>query len=222
MHYVQPKKNANITISNKSGKKVQAKFHHGVNGRWTLAFGIAKVELMASFEDVELGFICDEQIYSAKARVTAVNSSVGSCVIDNINDYISRPLRGENRIDVHLPCSVIVRDDQDTRSIFIDKQKNQISNLSCTGALLSTSAFQKSGSSLLLLFALDVHLDLEPIVQRMYMRGTIVREQGNIASSFAHHYGIRFGNTNPSFEHLLKTFLEYKKLNPSASGIRAA
>lgn len=214
MHHVQPNKNANVTVTSKKNRKVQAKFHHGVSGRWTLAFGIAEVELMSSLDNVELSFISGEQTYSAKARITGVNSAIGSCIVDNIHEYNSRPLRGDDRIDVQLPCSVIARDDRGS-SNFIDRQRNQITNLSCSGALLSTSIAHKNGSSLLLLFSLDVHLDLEPSSHRMYMRGTIVREQENMDSSFSYHYGFHFVNTNPSSEHLLKVFLEYEKLNAS-------
>lgn len=125
---------------------------------------------MTSLEDVELRFICNEKIYTAKARVTGVNKSIGPCVIDNIHDYSYRPLRGENRIDVHLPCSVVVRDDRDTRRIVVDKRQSQNSNLSCTGTLLSTRIFRKTGSNRLLLFALDARLELKPSSNHMYIR----------------------------------------------------
>ncbi len=222
MHYIQPKKNANVTITSADGARIQTRFHHAVNGRWTLAFNVTKAQLMTSFDVVEINFIFDEHIYTAKANVSGVNSSIGSCFIDSIQEYQSRPLRGEDRIAVSLPCSIITKDKITSRSTFIDNRQNIISNLSYTGALLSTNMLSGNGNSLLMLFALDIHAELDPALHRMYIRGHIVREQENSKSPFAHHYGIQFGNTNPSFQHLLKTYLENMKLNAAGKTTRAA
>lgn len=206
-----PKQGANVTLIATDGQRVHGQFISTLGADWNIAFKAADLDWLYSLEKVEINFIMNYEVCNARADLGAIDAGAGRCMLVNIHDLKSRPLRGQERVNVDLNCAMILRDDSGKSSDYINSRQNSVSNISRTGAMLSTNRELDASRGILLLFALDGHPDLEPPDHRMFVSGRIVREVETNQSSYSYHYGVQFSQLPPDFFEMLSSYVEYLK-----------
>ena len=163
------------------------------------------------------------QVCNAVAQISGVDANTGRCLLVNIAGLKSRPLRGQERVDVDLNCAVILQTQDGVSTDYMHSRQNSVSNISRTGALLSTNRMLDANRQLLLLFALDGHPDLEPPDHRLFVSGQIVREAkaDSDMNTFSYHYGIQFSALPPDFFEMLSAYVDHIKQVARKNGVAA-
>ena len=206
-----PKVGANITLLAKNNGRIQAQFHSVLGEDWTIAFKAEDLDWLYSVESVELNFIMNNQVCIAQAGLGGLDTRLGRCVLVNIHSLKSRPLRGQERVGADLSCAIILREKSGASSDYISSRQNSVSDISRSGAMLSTSRELDASRGILLLFALEGHPDLEPPNDRLFVAGRIVRNVSSNQSMYQYHYGIQFLDIPPGFFEMLSSYVEYLK-----------
>jgi hypothetical protein len=205
-----PKPGANITLIADNGERVQGQFISALADDWNVGIKKTDIDWLYTVSGVEMNFIMNFQVCNAKAEISGVDVKSGRCLLVNISDLKSRPLRGQERVDVDLNCAVILKDKEGGGTDYINSRQNSVSNISRTGAMLSTNRELDASRDLLLLFALDGHPDLTPPDHRIFITGRIVREIDE-KSDYTHHYGILFSSLPPGFFDMLSSYVDFVK-----------
>ena len=219
--FESPKPGANITIISKDAQRIHGQFISTLAGDWNVGVKAADIDWLYTVAQVEINFIMNFEVCNATAEISGVDANTGRCLLVNIQNLKSRPLRGQERVEVNLNCAAILQDKDGSGTEYINSRQNSLSNISRTGALLSTNREIDASRDLLLLFALDGHPDLEPPDHRLFVSGRIVREAGSNGSNYAFHYGVQFSALPPDFFTMLSSYVDYIKSSTAKKGIAA-
>lgn len=203
--YYRLKSGSNITVVTPKGVRITSHFISALGDDWNIAVAAAEMRFLIGLENVDLTFIVDDEVCDASAELVGVDAVSGRAILTSIRKVQNRPLRNQTRIDVNLPCGLILYNQELNGSSYINSRQNYLSNISHTGALLNTQRKLAVDKKILLLLSLKSSAQTQQ--QRLLVPGFIARQVNNDRRALRYQYGVLFTSIAPHFAAQLAAYI---------------